>query len=828
MIIPRLTMALMSLLILGGAFTVVPVQAQGLEEIVVVARKKPESLQDVPVSIQAYNGEFISEQGYVGIQDMAGSIPNFSYSQAVGAGDVLVMRGLGTVGSGPHLEQAVGQVFNGYFTTRARLGRAALVDVNQVELLRGPQGPIIGKNTSLGAIVVTPNKPTEETELEVSAGYEFKGSAGYSVQGIASGAISDSVLGRVVIDYKDKDGWVENGPSGDDHRKKDDLTVRGILDITLSDKAELELLYQHSNYDREGKPRELLCVDPARVFANANFAGEDCRINARNNSYRLRSLAAHEASVNYANGVTPGTYSITQTQDLRIKEGFELDSDVFGATIGWDFSDNWTLTSVTSYLEYEMDDGFDSDLTANTTGRAVFAVRSFENFEGYEQFTQEVRVVGNAGETDWIAGVNYFSSELDFTQDFDHHSGGPGGRFPNGRRHEEANVETDSISMFAQADWRLSDSFRLTTGARYTSEERDGFKDQWQNIYGTATRSDELCSANQNSGLFGCFANAITGKNDGPLTGDVDDSNVSWNVSLQNFYSDRSMLYVSAATGFKSQGFNIRGNDSRAAGRANFVFDEEESLSFELGGKHELLDDAMRFNWTLYHTTIDGLQLASNDPINISQAVVNGEASATGLEWDVLWLVSESFELGFNGAFTNTEYDDFLGACWNVAGYANGNGGRQSFADGCDSDGAGNKVVVTDPLTEEGSFQNLNGEQPPFAPDFTMALTGAYTVPVGANMELEVKGRVYVVDDQELSVTNHPFASEDGYTKVDLTIGLADLDGSWSVALVGRNLTNELVRTWSEPTSSYTSVGGATFSFIDETRSYALRFRYSL
>jgi len=821
-----------ALLVLVGsvialALTARPVYAQVLEEIVTTARKKEESLQEVPISVQAYSGATIEEQGFVGIQDMAGSIPNFAYSQAVGAGDVLIMRGLGTVGSGPHLEQAVGQVFNGYFTTRARLGRAALVDVAQLELLRGPQGPIIGKNTSLGAVVVTPNKPTEELEISLGTGYEFEGSEGFDLTGVVSGPLSDRVLGRFVVDLKDKDGWVVNGPSGEGHRKKDDLTVRGILDFALTDAAGLELLFQHSDYDREGKPRELLCADPARVFANPSFAGEDCRFNGRNNSYRLQSLAAHQASVDYANGVTPGAYSYTQTEDLRIPEGFQLDSQIAGATLEWDLDNGATLTSVTSLTQYEMHDGFDSDLTSNTTGGQVFSVRSFRNYEEYDQMTQEVRLTGTTdSDHDWIVGVNYFTSDLHFTQDFDHHSG-MGGAFPNSRRHEGADVETDSFSVFTQADWRLSDRLRLTTGARYTAEEREGFKDQWQNIYGTETRSDEVCSANQNSGLFGCFTNAITGKADGPLTGSVDDDAISWNVSLQNFYSDTSMLYASAASGFKSKGFNIRGNSSSAAGRANFVFDEEESVSFEIGGKHEILEGRMRLNWTLYNTNIDGLQLASNDPIKLSQAVVNGEASATGLEWDMQWAVSDEFTLGFNGAFNNTEYGQFLGACWNIAGFDNGNRGAQSFAGGCDSDGSGNIVSVTDPLTQRGQFQNLKGEQPPFAPDFTIALTGTYLKQVGADRELKLKGRVYTVDEQQLSVTNHPFGLEDGYTKVDLTIGLAHVDGRWSIDLVGRNLTDEFVRTWSEPTSSYVSVGGATFSFIDETRSYGLRAKFN-
>ena len=126
--------------------------AQILEEVVVTARKRAESLQDVPISVQAVSGERIAEQGLVDFQQLAPYTPNFSYTPAPGASDLYFMRGLGTYGSGIHFEPSVGQVFNGFFSTRSRLGRSALIDVAQVEVLKGPQGAIIGKKHFIGRI----------------------------------------------------------------------------------------------------------------------------------------------------------------------------------------------------------------------------------------------------------------------------------------------------------------------------------------------------------------------------------------------------------------------------------------------------------------------------------------------------------------------------------------------------------------------------------------------------------------------------------------------------------------------------------------------------
>ena len=165
-----------------------------LEEITVTARKQEESLQDVPISIQAISGDQIAEQGILDIQQLAPYTPNFSYITAAGASDLYFMRGLGTYGSGIHFEPSIGQVFNGFFSTRSRLGRSALIDVAQVEVLKGPQGAIIGKNTSLGAINIRSNRPTEEFESQIAVQYNFEASEGFEIEGMLSGSISGQPL----------------------------------------------------------------------------------------------------------------------------------------------------------------------------------------------------------------------------------------------------------------------------------------------------------------------------------------------------------------------------------------------------------------------------------------------------------------------------------------------------------------------------------------------------------------------------------------------------------------------------------------------------------
>ena len=771
--------------------------AQQVEEVVVTARKKAENLQDVPISVQAYSGEHVAEKGIIDLQTMAPTIPNFSYAQAIGAGDVLIMRGLGTFGSGPHLEQAVGQVFNGFFTTRARMGRASFVDLAQVELLRGPQGPVIGKNTSLGAINITANRPTSTPEFGVEGGYNFAASAGLELQAMASGPLSDAWRARGVVNRKEQDGWMTNAPSGEEHRGKTDLTARVIIEGDLQETLNTSLLYQHLDYDRRGKPREMHCIDARRVAANPVFAGEDCAVDARNNSRTVFPAAVVARSYAAAGLPTPSGLA-----DREVREGFQLGSRLIGLTLTWQATDDLKITSLTGSTNYDMTDLFDSDLASAPSNHNV---RVIENHEDYRQITQELRIQSASDERfAWLAGFNYLDSRLLFSQDFDHHAGGPN---PNARRAERAEVETQSLSFFAGVDWRLANALTATLSLRATDEAREAFKNQWQAVYGTTRRANSLC---RRGGLFGCFYNPATGEDD-VLRGSVDERDLSWNAALTWKYTPHSMLYVNVGDGFKSSGFNIRGNVNTPAGHANFVFGNEQSLNVEVGGKHVLGDGALRFNWTVYNTVIDGIQLASNDPVNISQAVVNGDATARGVEWDLLWVASERVVLGVTGVYTYTRYDEFLGACWTIPGFA-----RQSAAEGCNVDANGDG---------QGDFQDQSGDMPPLAPAYTVVAHAEYAVPAGVQ-EWAFGIQFYAVGEQKISLVDHPFATEPAYSKIDASITWAAADGAWRLALVGRNLTDKVVRTLADPTSSFASVGGGIFTTIDETRSVAVRFKY--
>jgi len=762
----------------------VAAEAGVLEEIIVTARKREESLQDIPISVQTFSGAVITEQGIVALQGLAPYTPSFSYVMAAGASDIYFMRGIGTFGSGVHFEPGVGQVFNGFFSTRGRLGRSALVDVAQVEILKGPQGAVIGKNTSLGAINITSNKPTEEFEALAGVQYNFEASEGYELDGVVSGPLSDRMRGRVAINYRDVDGWVENTPTGRTLPQSEDLTARFILDVDFTETFTAELMYQRTDIDREGKARV-----PAGCQEFAPPAGPP-----------------HSIARATANGFNCFLTDSNSTQDLRrdspdgevfnSREPFTLENDFFGLTLVWEL-DNFNVTSLTSYFDYDINDMFSGDQTSRERV-------SIQNTETYDQLYQEVRINSNtSGAIDYTAGLMYFDGSMDGTQSFHAVAGAIGGpSAPALARHEFYSSQTESLAAFAEIDWHLSDKVTLTLGGRYTDEDREGQKAQVPGeIYSDPSEADaSLCFR---AGPLSPCTMGDDGQTPGaPITGSIGDTDFSYNTSLRYMLNDNSNLYLTYATGFKSGGFDLRG----AGDPSKFIFEDEESTNIEFGGKHTLAGGSVRFNWALFHTEVDRLQTSANDPVLIQQIVAPADVTSEGLEVDVLWAATDRFQLSFIATFLDAEYDDFIGSCYL---------GQVETGTGCFNIGigAGNRTGV----------QDLAGEQLVFAPDYQSVLGGDYTFPLGSNRDLVFSAKWIHVGSHYTTIERDPLGFQSSSDRFDVTVAL--YDQRWSLALVGRNLSNEIIQTFGN--ASTLSGTALLTTNIEETRYVALRATYN-
>ena len=253
---------------------------------------------------------------------LAPTVPNFTFAESVSGGDQIFIRGVGS-GVNVGFEQAVGQVIDGFFFGRPRFGRAAFLDIEHVEILKGPQGALIGKNTTAGAINITTKKPGDEFEAYVTPTFEFEGAEGFSVEGAVSGPITDNFGARIAVRYDDRDGWVDNLDTGEDDQSVDDLSARATLVWDITDDFDAMLQYTRGDYDRDGRTRQASTCDPAFLgFLMGAGVTEDCQSN-ETRSTRITRMGLD------------GDF-----------EKFTTEFDIFGLTLNWRIGD-LTLTSLT-------------------------------------------------------------------------------------------------------------------------------------------------------------------------------------------------------------------------------------------------------------------------------------------------------------------------------------------------------------------------------------------------------------------------------------------------------------------------------------------------
>ncbi len=735
-----------------------------LEEIIVTAQKRDENLQDVPIAVSVVTGENIREAGVMKMEDLAPAIPNFQFAEAVSGSDNIFIRGIGS-GINFGFEQAVGQVVDGFFFGRSRFGRATFLDLERVEILKGPQGALIGKNTSAGAINITTAQPTDEFEGWITPTYEFEASEGYSVEGALSGPITDSFMGRIALRVDDRDGYVENVATGEDQQSMDDVTVRVKLLWEPTDKLDATLMYQFGDFERRGRTRQLsLCGDLLRNFdpdgpgpapAGALFgilqaAGEDCAANYSRNI------------VNFRNGVpTP--------------ELFDLEFDIAGLTVNWQVGE-LTLTSLTGYSEYDANDEFDIDATIREIGGSSVT-------ESFEQLSQELRLTSPAGgSVEYIAGLYFLHTEqeIDFSR---HFFAVPPPLMPATsliRTHQES----DTFAVFGQATWNFSDSWNVTIGARFTDEDKDAQQEQFPTSIYTLTPVALMPPVGPAAAIHSLDQNRS-------------ESNFSPTVNLRWRPNDDTMIYGSVRRGFKGGGFDMQLDGNQAVADAGFQFENEDVIAYELGAKLRLGGGAAQFNAALFQSEFDDLQVSTIDAVTTTFNVGNAATATTqGLELDLTWAASDQFTLFAAIAFLESEYD--------------------SFPDGpC--------TFVQNPASAPGCVQDLSGQKLPYAPEVAGTINGEYVWSLTDNLNLIGFVQVSYSDEFALVLDLDPNLFQDSYTKVDARISLADADGRWNVSVIGRNLTDETTTNFGNDGLGGPFMAGSYFRMVDPPRSIALQ-----
>ncbi|MYE14109.1 MAG: TonB-dependent receptor [Gammaproteobacteria bacterium] len=579
-----------------------------IEEVVVTARMIEESLQEVPMSVSAVDGELVSELGIENVNDLFSRVPGLYFTALGGAFSnsdfqYLQIRGVGFNGG---LEPAVGVFVDGMYVPQLGFDLGFL-DVERIEILRGPQGTLFGRNTQAGAMNIVSRQPGDELRRRVEA--EIAEFGTWRLRGALSGPLGENFYGNINLQYSETDGFVDNDITGQDFGFSEQLTARVNLRYEPSDELSFMFIADASNRD----------------FFDIG------------NSVKL---------------VRSG-----QDYDSLMDQDTDDEKDTWGAQfrVQWDFSDSMRLTSLTGFRTAESaistDPDFDiSDRTSTTFGPVTqststptvpigvapnaITLSGTTHLTGIDQefFSQEFQLSGSTDALEWLLGLYYFDQSIGQTRAFDI---GPGIPFFPLYIREDFSEDRDGYAAFGQLVYSFAEDWEFTFGARYSDEDVEKGGQRVLNIFDAVI-----------------FAFEVPGKSS--------DDNVSIMSSIAYQASDNVNLYLTVAEGWKAGGIN------RFPSRDNAVlpYDSEESVNYEFGLKSLLFGDRVTLNAAVYYIDIEGQQVLTvvPDPGGATPVtIIDNAANSTsrGLEVELNASLTDQLRLGLSYSYADTEFDDY-------------------------------------------------------------------------------------------------------------------------------------------------------------------------
>jgi len=750
-------------------------QSLALEEVIVTAQKRAQSLQDVPLAVSALSTAQMLDAGVQDMGDVSRQIPVLEVQNNVtAAATSFRIRRVGNLGNIPTFEPAVGVFVDGAFRSRAMFGASELFDIERIEILRGPQSTLYGKNTTAGVIGIYTATPAEEFEWrgEVTAGqYDVDDDASLmNFKGGISGPLTDSLGGSLGVSYSTHEELQTQAlvSGGEDANDRERYSVRGQLQWDASEDLSLRLIMGTVQQDDDSYTAEVTTEEGGAVQT---------------------ILGVFQSA-----GVSiPCTDNRARNQVGCSRTAVTSDVESYEATLiaEYEFDAGMSLTSITSW------DSFDSYMEHNDVAQVSAPIAQFHDTQEAESWQQELRLGSAGGEAvDWLGGVFLYHNEFKrgdegATATFapDEYSSHPvvglvhqqafGTPFPlpmalpGQHGYLDGQQDTDYVGVFGQATWNISDKWSVTGGMRWQQEEKDASLEQWADVPGPSIFSLSLSPAH------------ISGQRD------RDTDEVTWSLTPQWFVTEDTMLYATAAHGFKSGGFNVGFGSMPLDNRE---FGDEDIMHYEMGFKSELLDGRMRLAGSVFATDYDDYQ----DAAFVGAQFTVGNAEKTelrGVELEGTWLANEYLTVDFAVSYADLEYEEnTTGMCYP---------GREP-----------------DSPTTEGAC-DLSGEQPVNAPEWKTHIGMQYERPVSWG-DYYLRADWSWTDEYNTSFSADPNLVQDSYDWVSLRAGLRW--NNYEVVAWADNVLDETVANMDSVVNFY-AVDGSYQSFLQPPRSYGLTFR---
>lgn len=607
-------------------------QENVLEEVTVTAQKRAESLQEIPIAITAISGEVLRQDGVASLHDISNKIPNLVFSAFSPGQPEIAIRGIGTKEDGAAASDSIVVSVDDIYIAARTAQVFDIFDLERIEVLRGPQGTLYGKNSIGGSINFVTSRPTEEFR------FRFRQTVGdfsrLDTGGLISGPVSENLLGKISFSRRKFDGYLDNLLLDEQQGEADTIALRGQLLWKVSDNVEVLFGGDYSDDDIGATNREPI---------GSTGPLHDCK------------CVSDPVAVNIALGGAGDAHDT-----LAETEGF-TDRQVKGinAKVTWDLG-TMQFVSITSYRESEFDWLEDSeglppsapvDLTGASGNPGIGLTRPPEEgfsfdvndsaVEDTEQFTQEFRLMGDSENgLVWVAGAFFSDEEIVRSERFEFTAlGGPG---LDNLSDYQANQENNSTSwaVYGQATWPVNDRLNVTGGLRYSYEEK------------------KILVSNVRFSGIGLLLQAFD-----PTRASESWNNVSGRLAVDYSVNDDVMVYGSIATGFKTGGFTGAASTQE---RATTPFDEETAISYEVGLKGLWANRRLQTNIAAFFTDYDDLQVTrffQPQGGTFGEFITEnaGKAEISGFELEVIGLLTDSMEIGGNFAYLDAEYTEFFG-----------------------------------------------------------------------------------------------------------------------------------------------------------------------
>lgn len=593
-----------------------------VEDIIVTARRTEESAQRTPLSISAFSGENLERRGAQQVTDLQGSVPNLNIVQGRGSSNStnIYIRGVGQPDALQTFDPAVGVYVDDVYYSRIRGTQFDLLDLERVEVLRGPQGTLYGKNTIGGALKLVSRRPGQDFRARGSV--SIGDYAMFEAQAAVSGPITDTLAFGVSALHSERGGYVQDPVTDAEYNDKNTTAVRAALawDPSASLRVDLTADYSHDDAGLNvGQPQNTL----------TNLFGVP-----------LIVLPATAPEYDYQTRTTPGLPNSTR-----------LEAYGTSLRVAWDLSPNLTLKSITAYRELHTDDYIDFDATQLEIADALVAVDQ-------NQISQEFQATYVSGPITAVGGLYYLKEDVSSHQESYNDDLTSNLVFPllglNGNytftRFIDDELETTSKAAYANLTYQVTDALRVSGGVRYTEEEKDYFRRT-----NVASNAPALVSAYT-------FA---------PPVGEYDDTSVM--ISADYDLTDGVMVYARFAQGFKSGGYNGRANTAAESTE----YRPETADSYEFGVKTSTWNNRIRANVAVFQTSYQDFQARvsglSTDPITglpiAGLSVINaGELNLFGWEFEGAVAVSSALTFDAQLGYLDAHYEEFNDARFTSTG----------------------------------------------------------------------------------------------------------------------------------------------------------------